>query len=150
MNVVRGYGRGRWSNSKLGDALGVMDIEGCAWMLKWSGGTTATARPPALARAAARALGSTFEGLCPGHTLARPYRATARVRRPILDALYRRCAVARPCACQRTTRATVRYPRASSRWDELLSVEVTFAGARLCTVGRAIAGVQNQAEWAPI
>ncbi|MED6125343.1 hypothetical protein PIB30_067676 [Stylosanthes scabra] len=36
---MRGYGNGRWSNSKLEDALGVMAVKGCTWMLKWSGGT---------------------------------------------------------------------------------------------------------------
>ncbi|MED6226777.1 hypothetical protein PIB30_107025, partial [Stylosanthes scabra] len=39
MSMVRSYGNGRWSNSKLEDALGVMGMEGCAWVLKWSGGT---------------------------------------------------------------------------------------------------------------
>ncbi|MED6164869.1 hypothetical protein PIB30_094251, partial [Stylosanthes scabra] len=39
MGMVRSYGRGRWSNSKLEDAWGVMGMEGYAWVLKWSGGT---------------------------------------------------------------------------------------------------------------
>ncbi|MED6177240.1 hypothetical protein PIB30_096225, partial [Stylosanthes scabra] len=39
MGMVRSCGRGRWSNSKLEDTLGVMGMEACAWMLKWGGGT---------------------------------------------------------------------------------------------------------------
>ncbi|MED6196888.1 hypothetical protein PIB30_051549 [Stylosanthes scabra] len=39
MGMVRSYERGRRSHSKLEDALGVMGMEGCAWMLKWGGGT---------------------------------------------------------------------------------------------------------------
>ncbi|MED6160252.1 hypothetical protein PIB30_049810 [Stylosanthes scabra] len=38
VHVGGSQGRVRWSNSKLEDALGEMGMEGCAWMLKGSGG----------------------------------------------------------------------------------------------------------------
>ncbi|MED6184863.1 hypothetical protein PIB30_051546 [Stylosanthes scabra] len=39
MNVVRGEGRSGKGDSKLEKALGAMGMRGCAWMLKWKGGT---------------------------------------------------------------------------------------------------------------
>ncbi|MED6128641.1 hypothetical protein PIB30_099847, partial [Stylosanthes scabra] len=59
-------------------------------------------------------------------------------------------AAARLCTCHRTTRMPVRYPFASSWWDELLSVRIAFLGvhprpsAHATTLGpkRSIMGPQ--------